>query len=149
MHYQLSEVAHIDLEELAQLRVLAMQESLQAIGRFDPARARSRLLDNFDKHATRKIIVNGQLGGFFTLKEQEDHLYLDHFYIHPDFQGQGLGAAIMRALINQACARKLPLRLGALLGSKANNFYRTLGFVQIGQSQWDIYYEFPGELFGV
>lgn len=142
MNYHICEVAENEKESLAQLRISAMRESLEAIGRFDPARARSRFIDGFDRDATRKIEIDGRLIGFYALKDKEDHLYLDHLYIHPDFQGNGLGASILRSVIALAQERKLPLRLGALRGSRSNRFYLAHGFVQTGESEWDLYYEY-------
>lgn len=142
MNYQISEVAEHEKEALAQLRISAMRESLEAIGRFDPARARGRFLDSFDRKATRKIEIDGQLIGFYVLKDEGDHLYLDHLYVHPNFQGHGLGASILTAIIEQAQERQLPLRLGALRGSRSNSFYLSHGFAQTGESEWDLFYEY-------
>ena len=45
----LRQVSNSDADLLADLRVRAMKESLEAVGRFDPIRAKSRFLDNFDR----------------------------------------------------------------------------------------------------
>lgn len=141
MNYQIWKVEGSEKEALAQLRSVAMRESLEAIGRFDPVRARRRFLDNFNQEGTRKLVIDGRLVGFYALTHKEDHLYLDHLYIHPDFQRNGLGASILASVIALAQAHQLPLRLGALRGSRSNGFYLAHGFVQTGESEWDIYYE--------
>ncbi len=141
MNYQICEVEENDKEALAQIRISAMRESLEAIGRFDPARARSRFVDGFDREATRKIEIDGRLIGFYALQDKGDHLYLDHLYIHPDFQGNGLGASVLTSVIALTRERKIPLRLGALRGSRSNTFYLAHGFVKTGESEWDLYYE--------
>ena len=61
MNYQIYEVEEGEKEALADLRVAAMRPSLEALGRFDPDRARSRFLDKFIRVATRKIVVDGGL----------------------------------------------------------------------------------------
>lgn len=142
MNYQLGKVEEHEKEALAQLRISAMRESLEAVGRFDPARARGRFIDCFDRGGTRKIEIDGRLVGFYALKDKGDHFYLDHLYIHPDFQGNGLGASVLASVIALAQERKLPLRLGALRGSRSNKFYLSHGFVQTGESEWDYYYEY-------
>lgn len=141
MNYKICKVEGSEKEALAQLRIAAMRESLVAIGRFDPVRARRRFLDNFYHEGTRKLVIDGRLVGFYALTYKIDHLYLDHLYIHPDFQGNGLGASILTSLIALAQARQVPIRLGALRGSRSNGFYLAHGFVQTGESEWDIYYE--------
>lgn len=73
-----------EVESLAELRVLAMRESLEAIGRFDPARAKERFLSSFDLALTKKVLMNGKLTAFYVLKEEPSYLYLDHLYVHPN-----------------------------------------------------------------
>ena len=142
MNYQIYEVEEGEKESLADLRIAAMRPSLEAVGRFDPDRARSRFLDKFLRVATRKIVVDGGLVGFYVLKDNGDHLYLDHMYIRPEFQGNGLGGLILKSIIAEAQARGLPLRLGALRGSRSNQFYQSHGFVRTHEEEWDIYYEY-------
>lgn len=141
MHYQVVAVTEGDKDALARLRISAMQESLEAVGRFDPVRARARFVDGFDREATRKILIAGQLAGFYVVKENIDHLYLDHFYIAPAYQGKGIGASVLTSLVLSARERMLPLRLGALRGSRSNHFYQSHGFVPTHEDEWDIYYE--------
>src|SRR5881397_3294812 len=82
-----------DAEALVALRIEAMRESLERIGRFDPQRARERFLSGFSAEHTRQIHVGGELVGFFVVKPHEHGLLLDHLYIHPDHQGKGIGEA--------------------------------------------------------
>ncbi|WP_028671934.1 GNAT family N-acetyltransferase [Saccharospirillum impatiens] len=141
MNYRIFEVEEGEKEALAELRIAAMQPSLEAVGRYDPDRASSRFLDNFRRELTRKIEVNGGLAGFYVVKENTDHLYLEHMYIHPELQGNGLGSLILKGIIVEAQERGLPLRLGALRGSRSNQFYQSHGFVQTHEEEWDIYHE--------
>lgn len=119
-----------------------MRESLQQLGRFDPIRARTRFLSNFVPADTRKVLVAGRLAGFYVIQRHDDHLYLDHLYIAPAYQNNGLGGTILNDVKRLAWQLKLPVRLGALKKSRANAFYLHHGFVITHQAQWDIYYEF-------
>ena len=141
MNYQIYEVEDAEKEALAELRITAMRPSLEAVGRFDPNRARSRFLNNFCRESTRKIEVDGGLAGFYVVKDNDDHLYLDHMYIRPELQGNGLGSLILEGIIVEAQERGLPLRLGALRGSRSNQFYQSHGFAQTHEEEWDIFYE--------
>lgn len=143
MNYQICAVEESEKEVLAQLRIAAMRESLETVGRFDPLRARARFVDGFDCESTRKIKMADGLAGFYVIKDKGDHFYLEHLYVHPDFQGKGIGASILQSLIAVAQNRKLPLRVGALRGSRSNQFYRSHGFIQTHEEEWDIYYEMP------
>ncbi len=129
-----------DLEALVALRIEAMQESLERIGRFDPQRARARFADGFEPACTRHVVVGGQRVGFVVVKTAAEGLRLDHLYIRPARQGRGLGAAVLQTVCEEAAREGLPLRLSALRGSDANRFYQRHGFVPDGESEWDLHY---------
>ncbi|WP_209003994.1 GNAT family N-acetyltransferase [Labrenzia sp. CE80] len=134
-----------DGESLANLRVEAMRPSLEAIGRFDAERAKARFLDGFTPEETLRIVTSGQLLGFFVLKSRPDHLYLDHLYVLPDIQGKGIGTQVVRYAQEKAASAKLPLRLVALKGSVANDFYTRHGFKLKGSADFDNAYEWTSE----
>ena len=52
-----------DFESLQALRMAALRESLQRLGRFDPQRARERLSRAFEPVHTRHILRNGDRMG--------------------------------------------------------------------------------------
>ncbi len=130
-----------DFETLVSIRIAAMRESLERVGRFDPDRARERLRQTFIPRESRLIVWQGEKIGFYTFREQPDGYYLDHLYVLPNFQGQGVGAAVMEYLLCEADTKKLPIKVGALKESASNRFYQRHGFVKTGESEWDVYYE--------
>ena len=129
-----------DFEALLALRIDAMRESLERVGRFDPARARERFRSGYEAQHTRHIEVSGQRVGFVVLKPDADGLLLDHLYIHPLAQGQGIGAAVLAQVFAVADAQALPVRVGALRGSRSNAFYVRHGFQKVEQAEFDNYY---------
>src|SRR6185312_11346871 len=129
-----------DAEELAALRVLAMRESLERIGRFDPQRARERFLSSFMPEHTRHIMIEGKRAGFVVVKPVGKGLLLDHLYIHPAYQNKGIGAKVLGQLFSEADARKQEIRVGALKQSDSNRFYARHGFVLVEVAEWDNYY---------
>lgn len=129
-----------DFEELAELRIAAMRESLERVGRFDPARARERLRKSFYPEHTTIVVVDGERAGFYTFRPASDGYHLDHFYIHPRWQSHGLGSHVMRHLLAQSDAQGHAVRLGALKESASNRFYLRHGFVATGEDEWDNYY---------
>ncbi len=142
MGYIIAKVDDSDGESLAQLRISAMKESLEFIGRFDPQRARNRFLEKFSKERTRKIMVEDKLAGFYVLNINADHLHIDHLYLHPDYQGYGFGGSILSLIKQRAKSEGLSIRLGALRESRSNDFYKKHGFRYTHEEEWDIYYEF-------
>ncbi|MEE4012997.1 GNAT family N-acetyltransferase [Roseibium sp. FZY0029] len=138
-------VSDADAERLANLRVEAMRPSLEAVGRFDPVRARERFLDGFVAADTCIIQVEGSIAGFLVVRRRADHFYLDHLYVSPAFQGRGIGRDIIEGLKAEANAAGLPIRLMALNGSPANAFYLSCGFRFVSQDALDtIYIWTPG-----
>lgn len=131
---------------LAEIRAAAMEPSLVALGRFDRQKVRSRFLDTFVPADTWKIQLEGELVGFFVFRDRGDHLYLDHLYIHPNYQSQKLGGAVIKHLVEIATDRRLPIKLGALRNSPANQFYLRNGSIKTGEDEFDIYYEIKGHL---
>ncbi|RMR35086.1 GNAT family N-acetyltransferase, partial [Pseudomonas syringae group genomosp. 3] len=103
-----------DFEALVAMRIEAMRESLERVGRFDPVRARERFREGFSAPDTRYIEVADNRVGFVVVKALADGLVLDHLYIKPDAQGQGTGSAVLRQVFAEADATSSTLRVGAL-----------------------------------
>lgn len=142
MNYSIVQAHDEDKDLLAEIRILAMKESLEALGRFDPKRARHRFLETFSQKDTWKVVVDKQVVGFYVLRLKEGHWHLDHLYFCPGFQGEGLGGSVLAVIKQQAKATELPIRLGALRESRSNDFYKKHGFNTTHEEKWDIYYEF-------
>ena len=135
-------VTQEEAERLADLRAIAMKPSLEALGRYDVNRVRNRFLDTFLISDTFKIMMNNELVGFYVLRDKRDHFYLDHLYIHPNFQNLKLGKRVLNIIIEKARERGISIRLGALRNSPSNRFYLKNGFLKIAEDEFDIYYEY-------
>lgn len=131
-----------DFEAMLALRIRAMRPSLEALGRFDPERARQRLAEGFVPALMRHIVLDGERIGFTTLKPVEEGraLELDHLYLEPQHQGRGIGAWAVDCAKSRADLLQLPLIVEALKGSDANRFYQRHGFVEQHRAEWDITY---------
>jgi GNAT superfamily N-acetyltransferase len=136
----LSPVRIEDLEGLVTIRVEAMRDSLERIGRFDLRRARERLVDDFAPDSTRHILFDGNRVGFVAVRLRTGELNLEHLYLRPLYQGRGIGSAVLAIVFDEADQHGLPLRVGALRGSSSNQFYSKHGFIIVSETQWDIYY---------
>ena len=144
-NFLLEDVIEADFDVLAGLRIAAMRDSLERIGRFDATRARERLRKSFSPQSTQFIVLGGKRIGFYALRECDGHLALDHLYIHPEHQGRGIGSAVLRLLLAKADLKGLAIKVGALRGSDSNRFYQRHGFRKISEDEWDIYYIYGGD----
>jgi GNAT superfamily N-acetyltransferase len=129
-----------DFEELLTIRILAMRDSLERIGRFDPQRARERLRNSFFPEYTQFIVYDKERIGFCTFRAAEEGFHLDHFYLKPQFQSRGIGSGVLRHLLARAHVLRKPVYVTALRDSEANRFYLRHGFVQTHEEEWDIHY---------
>ncbi|WP_328804764.1 GNAT family N-acetyltransferase [Noviherbaspirillum galbum] len=140
MNVEFSAVRQEDAEDLVRLRIAAMRESLERLGRFDPQRARDRFLSTFSPAHTRHVLADGQRVGFVVIRPDGEDLLLDHLYILPAWQGAGIGSLVLRDVFRQADALGKSVRVGALKGSDSNRFYLRHGFVLVREEEWDNYY---------
>ncbi len=142
---QLTPADEADFEGLLALRLAAMRESLERAGHFDPQRARERLSRGFNPAHTRHIMADGQLVGFVVVIPRERDWLLDHLYIHPSAQGQGIGSWVLSRVLEEADQRGQAISLTALKHSDANRLYQRHGFVLEAEGEWDLYYRRPAQ----
>jgi GNAT superfamily N-acetyltransferase len=137
-------VVESDFDDMVTLRIEALRESLERLGRYDPTRARARLADGFSPLHMHHIEVNGERVGFVTLRPDDvarpPSLRLHHLYIRPGAQGRGTGEWVLNWAKRQAVAAGRGITLSALKLSDANRFYLRHGFVEVGQSDFDVDY---------
>ncbi|TFY90608.1 N-acetyltransferase [Pseudomonas kairouanensis] len=129
-----------DLDNLVAIRIEAMRESLERVGRFDPVRARERFVSSFEASNTHHIEVSGERVGFVVVKDHHNELLLDHLYVRPSAQGSGIGSVVLAHIFNVADAAALPIKVGALKESASNRFYTRHGFQFVESSEFDNYY---------
>ena len=135
-----------DFETMLAIRLEAMRESLERLGRFDPQRSRERLARSFYAEASKFIMQRGERIGFYTFRLGLDGFHLEHFYLLPAHTSRGIGSRVLMTLTRAADSARLPIFLGALKGSRANRFYQRHGFERNAESEWDIYYVRPAAL---
>jgi GNAT superfamily N-acetyltransferase len=132
-----------DADALANLRVVAMQPSLQAVDRFDPERARQDFLADYSPEHTCYVVEQGVRVGCVVVKPDLLGFWLQHLYIYPQHQNRGIGSAVLAKVFALADAAQQELRVVALRGSDANRFYLRHGLVQMQEVDGDVYYTRP------
>ena len=137
-----SPAAPQDLERLIELRVRAMRPALERIGRFDPDRARRRLSEQYRPQFTRLIWTGEAFAGCVAFAPHAPgRRMLEHFYLEPEMSGQGIGSAVMAALMAEADAEGCVVVLTVVRESDANRLYPRFGFLETGRDEVDIFYE--------
>lgn len=128
-----------DVEAVAALKAVVMRGDLERLGRWDEDRARQRVRERFDPAWTWIIEVDGAFGGSVALRPEGDAHWLEHFYLDPRYQGAGIGAAVLRRLLDRCDRDGTLVRLDVLQGSAAQRLYERHGFVFVSEDPIDVF----------
>ncbi|MBT9494002.1 MAG: GNAT family N-acetyltransferase [Paucibacter sp.] len=128
------------------LRMTALRESLERLGRFDLQRGRERFLAGFAPEFMQHICCGDEHIGFVTLKPSGATLQLEHLYVSPEQQDQRVGAWVISWVKDRARTARQDVTLSALKLSDANRFYLRHGFKQVAESEFDIDYRWTCEV---
>ncbi|MER7172779.1 GNAT family N-acetyltransferase [Streptomyces mesophilus] len=128
-----------DLETIAELRAVVMRPDLERLGRFDAHRVRQRFRDAYIPEHTSVILSDNVFAGCVAVRPADDCRWLEHFYLHPDLQGRGVGTAILRTVLAAADATDTLVRLNVLQGSPARRLYERHGFVLESEDPVDVF----------
>ncbi|WP_306875692.1 GNAT family N-acetyltransferase [Arthrobacter bambusae] len=123
---------------IAELRAVVMRADLERLGRWDPLRVRGRFLNAFQPEHTFVIAVEEQVAGVIAVRPEPDALWIEHFYLAPEFQGKGLGAGVLRRIMGGSKDHR-PFRLNVLQGSPARRLYERHGFVLETEDPVDVF----------
>lgn len=137
MRWILRPATENDLEELVELRAVAMRPDLERLGRYDDHRVRQRLRDAYTPEHTRIIEVDGEFAGSISMRPAEDRQWLEHFYLAPQHQGRGVGSAVLRSVLDEADGAVVALNV--LQGSSARKLYERHGFVTEAEDPVDVF----------
>ncbi|MBT2474684.1 GNAT family N-acetyltransferase [Microbacterium sp. ISL-103] len=144
--WSLRESRASDAPWMAELRAVVMRPDLERLGRYDPVRVRQRFLDAFVAANTWVIVVEGEDVGLVAVRSENDAVWIEHFYLAPAVQGQGLGSEVLAGVLaekGRESARDLaeapPFRLNVLQGSPARRLYERHGFVVESEDAVDVF----------
>lgn len=85
--------------------------------------------ENFKPDSTTLLLCEGQEIGLLEAEEQFNCFFIQSLLIVPEFQGRGIGTALLNEFITKALAVNKPVRLDVLQVNKsALKLYQRLGF---------------------
>lgn len=141
--WRFAPVGEADFEPLLALRIDVMREHLERVFRYDPERARHVFREHFQEPGLRLIQADDATIGCVGFRVGPEAIKLDSFYLDRRHHNVGLGTAILKVLLGEADALRLPLRLELLNGSKADRFYLRHGFAKLSENAIEGTYERP------
>jgi GNAT superfamily N-acetyltransferase len=78
--------------------------------------------------------LDGSVVGIASVGPHEHHLVLWKLYVLPEFQGKGIGSALVESVVAAARGMHEQIRTSYLVGNtEAEAFYRGKGFVEISR----------------
>lgn len=127
-----------DAAWIAELRAQVMRPDLERLGRWDPVRVRERFLTGFHPAHTFVIEVGAAAAGVIAVRTEPEEQWIEHFYLATQYQGQGLGSAVLRHVMTDHRDHR-PFRLNVLQGSPARRLYERNGFVHEHEDLIDVF----------
>lgn len=127
-----------DAAWMAELRAVVMRPDLERLGRYDEVRVRRRFLDAYLPELTSVIEIDGTAAGLVAIRPETHEQWLEHFYLAPEHQGQGLGTSVLAALLQRDTDAR-PFRLNVLQGSPARRLYERHGFTLEREDEVDVW----------
>jgi GNAT superfamily N-acetyltransferase len=106
-----------------------MQEYVAQTWGWDEEWQQTYFWAHFDPAGRQIVVRDGQDIGVLTVEEHADELFIDQTYILPEHQGQGIGTALIRSVLQRGAELGLPVRLRVLRVNPARRLYERLGFV--------------------
>jgi len=135
MDYALRPAATADREWLRQTKARCLRNYVVRIfGSWDEDFQRARFDATFELAENQIISLAGHDAGYLTAKFEPGETQLFNLMIAPEFQGRGLGTAVLRDFLAAAQASRVPVRLQVMKVNPARRLYERLGFTVIEET---------------
>jgi GNAT superfamily N-acetyltransferase len=126
--YSLRSATWDDFEFVFQLNKANMRKYVELVRVWDDAAERADMYQNFIPERDQIVQIDGQDVGVFTVEERDEEIYLNHIELLPEFQGKGIGTALIQKVLTKAASRNKPVTLHVLKNNPARQFYEHRGF---------------------
>jgi ribosomal protein S18 acetylase RimI-like enzyme len=121
---------HFTLHEIVYaMNRRTMRAYVEPIWGWDEAEQRAMFDRRFTLDGHFFILVDEQIAGRVVLLHPPECDFISQINILPDYQGRGIGTAVIEAIQKDAAARHKPVELRVLVtNSNARRLYERLGF---------------------
>lgn len=127
--YSLRKATQEDYEFLRQVHHLALKEHIIKIWPWDEKQQDEFFQKNYKDGNIEVIEFGGKDIGYLQVDSSKGLLHLVNILILPKFQGQGIGAQVVKDLVLKAKGLQQPLMLGVFkVNLRAKRLYESLGF---------------------
>lgn len=125
-----------DLEFLFSLLKVAFGPYVeQTYGAWHEAEQHARFISGTRPETHQVVELAGQPVGCLAVEWLPDHVELNRVFPLPGFQGRGIGTQLVRQVLAQAQAARLPVRLRVFKVNPAQRLWQRLGFAVVGETE--------------
>jgi ribosomal protein S18 acetylase RimI-like enzyme len=123
-----------DIDFLYALRVATMKEYVDKTWGWDDTFQQSIFRKNYVPAKVQILTFDGQDIGMLSVEERDEDIFLKTVEIHPAFQSQGIGTAIISQILADGVKKGKSVRLQVLKVNPAKRLYDRLGFSVIEET---------------
>ncbi|HEY1977379.1 MAG TPA: GNAT family N-acetyltransferase [Candidatus Baltobacteraceae bacterium] len=103
---------------------------------------KDRFLSHYHESDTSIVVVDGQDAGWICVRQEEEALHLHSIYLLSAFQKRGIGTSLIRQVIEDARAKRMPLTVSTAKINPARHLYERLGFAVSSESEFKVFMEY-------
>ncbi len=119
----------IDSDFVFAVKKAAFREYVEQVEGWDDTHQRELHNKRFDSQDFCIIQFQGNDMGFFSTSCTSDSLKVYQFFIHPEYQGRGIGSACLTSILDDAHVAGKAVNLQVLkINTRGIAFYQRLGF---------------------
>ena len=123
-----------DIDFLYALHVATMKEYVAKTWGWDDAFQETVFRKNYVPAQIQIIQYDGKDIGMLSVEERTDNVFLRAIEIHPEYQGKGIGTAIINMILAAGIQKGKPIRLQVLKVNPAKRLYDRLEFSVIEET---------------
>ncbi len=124
-----------DFDFLYRLHRLTMKKYVAQTWGWDESWQRQYFEQHFDPALNQIIAVRGIDIGVVSVVERETELFLSNIQVHPEYQGQGIGASVIKTILDEGKRLGKPVALQVLKINPAQKLYARLGFTVMAETE--------------
>jgi ribosomal protein S18 acetylase RimI-like enzyme len=118
----------------------AMKPYVEAtFGPWDDEWQRQRLENDLASSPHEIVIVGGTDIGLWSVAREPERVLLRKIYLLPEFQRRGIGSILLRRLIQESEASRVPIELRYLMVNPVASLYERLGFTWLKEEPPYVY----------
>jgi ribosomal protein S18 acetylase RimI-like enzyme len=129
MEYYLKQATEADRDLIFAIKKRSIKPYVEQVFGWDDTRQRQFVDEVYKVEQIKFIIIGNNTAGFIQVEEKEQEVFLANLLIVDEYQGKGLGKALLRSVIEKAGRLDKPVRLEVFaVNKRAQRFYNREGF---------------------